>query len=216
MAQRSYTNRMTENIQSQSPKVRQCANCSKNGKFRKCSGCKIAHYCGPVCQRSAWPYHKTECNSQQEIVRVLAGHDIKAHRGQRMVELTMDTIEFFQKNIDQVGGRHKMSFNALWKWIDESDLDATIPLPESVKSLPVNKRLGFFVNLLQACDVNPGSYGKYPNFLGLRIFGNTLYNKVWRICTRMLTSDEQTLLTAVLIKKEISDWGRQQYKTAGL
>ena len=32
---------------------------------RVCSGCEIARYCGPECQRAAWKEHKPACKTLQ-------------------------------------------------------------------------------------------------------------------------------------------------------
>ena len=40
--------------------------CSKSGcdqpGTNKCSGCKTAPYCGPICQKAHWPEHKESCD----------------------------------------------------------------------------------------------------------------------------------------------------------
>jgi len=42
-----------------------CANCRKTEKkskeFRKCSRCKMVHYCSKSCQKEDWPNHKKIC-----------------------------------------------------------------------------------------------------------------------------------------------------------
>ena len=42
-----------------------CANpcCSEPGT-NKCSGCKTASYCGPICQKNHWPVHKESCDGR--------------------------------------------------------------------------------------------------------------------------------------------------------
>ena len=42
-----------------------CVNCKKREtleKFKVCSLCKMAHYCGPECQQKDWPQHKKICS----------------------------------------------------------------------------------------------------------------------------------------------------------
>lgn len=34
---------------------------SCRGKVLKCSNCSYVYYCNRICQREAWPIHKTEC-----------------------------------------------------------------------------------------------------------------------------------------------------------
>ena len=42
---------------------RTCETCGiVQDKMKKCSGCRIAHYCSETCQTEAWePKHKAEC-----------------------------------------------------------------------------------------------------------------------------------------------------------
>lgn len=35
-----------------------------NPASKRCQGCQLAYYCGPICQMSDWPTHKPECVSQ--------------------------------------------------------------------------------------------------------------------------------------------------------
>ncbi|KAM0950949.1 putative [histone H3]-lysine(4) N-trimethyltransferase chromatin remodeling SET family [Dioscorea sansibarensis] len=40
-----------------------CDGCFASSNLRKCSGCRIAWYCGNVCQRSEWKVHQLECQA---------------------------------------------------------------------------------------------------------------------------------------------------------
>ncbi|KIM76693.1 hypothetical protein PILCRDRAFT_826088 [Piloderma croceum F 1598] len=42
---------------------RQCAYCERHGEksLSVCSRCKLVQYCGPKCQKLAWPSHKLIC-----------------------------------------------------------------------------------------------------------------------------------------------------------
>jgi len=40
-------------------KCRACG--TKQGRFRKCSRCKAAHYCSVECQKYDWQFHKRTC-----------------------------------------------------------------------------------------------------------------------------------------------------------
>ena len=42
-----------------------CANpgCDQPGT-NKCSGCKVTHYCGPICQKEHWVIHKESCDGR--------------------------------------------------------------------------------------------------------------------------------------------------------
>lgn len=43
-------------------KIKSCYNCfTKEGKLRKCSGCKVVDYCSVDCQRIHWSQHKNSC-----------------------------------------------------------------------------------------------------------------------------------------------------------
>lgn len=41
------------------------------GKLRKCSGCRVVHYCGRECQALDWPQHKSSCRTCLETRREL-------------------------------------------------------------------------------------------------------------------------------------------------
>ena len=47
-----------------------CALCStKEGKLKKCQGCKVFHYCGRECQKKHWKDgHKKECNGNHWVL----------------------------------------------------------------------------------------------------------------------------------------------------
>lgn len=40
---------------------RKCDYCETKEGILKCENCKLAYYCGPVCQQAHWPAHKTNC-----------------------------------------------------------------------------------------------------------------------------------------------------------
>ncbi|KAF9030350.1 hypothetical protein BDZ89DRAFT_1112247 [Hymenopellis radicata] len=43
-----------------------CGNCGKrDAKMSKCSGCKVATYCDPACQKAHWPKHKAACKASR-------------------------------------------------------------------------------------------------------------------------------------------------------
>ncbi|KAJ6032486.1 hypothetical protein N7540_003218 [Penicillium herquei] len=39
-----------------------CPLCAKTDNLRRCSGCKVLHYCGQDHQREHWTKHKSACN----------------------------------------------------------------------------------------------------------------------------------------------------------
>lgn len=43
--------------------LRACLHCGKGEALRPCSRCKLANFCGPECQRRAWPAHKLTCKA---------------------------------------------------------------------------------------------------------------------------------------------------------
>ncbi|KAJ7494363.1 hypothetical protein B0H11DRAFT_2004322 [Mycena galericulata] len=49
-----------------SKNARQCAECGKasSSDLLKCSRCRLIHYCGRECQKSAWPTHKLVCKKE--------------------------------------------------------------------------------------------------------------------------------------------------------
>ena len=51
------------------PLGRRCTNLAGTSELhvqtRVCSGCVIARYCGPECQRAAWKEHKPACTALQ-------------------------------------------------------------------------------------------------------------------------------------------------------
>ena len=42
--------------------LRKCEHCQVKDGSRRCAKCKSAYYCGPDCQKVAWPTHKKQCN----------------------------------------------------------------------------------------------------------------------------------------------------------
>ena len=48
--------------------VRFCKACGKHGttKLQPCGGCRLAHYCGAVCQKTGWRRHKAFCKYAQK------------------------------------------------------------------------------------------------------------------------------------------------------
>ena len=40
-----------------------CCVCGKNENVKRCSGCKVAHYCSKDCQNSHWEYHSVYCQA---------------------------------------------------------------------------------------------------------------------------------------------------------
>ena len=46
-----------------------CANCGDREdpeiKMKRCSACKIVHYCSTSCQNLDWKFHKKNCNNDQ-------------------------------------------------------------------------------------------------------------------------------------------------------
>jgi hypothetical protein len=41
----------------------QCTHCLK-ATNQRCTGCQIAYYCGPVCQKADWSLHRDECKTK--------------------------------------------------------------------------------------------------------------------------------------------------------
>lgn len=37
-------------------------------ELKKCSGCKIAVYCSPACQKEDWPLHKRACRREGNVI----------------------------------------------------------------------------------------------------------------------------------------------------
>lgn len=48
-----------------------CQGCARKGhinrreKMQVCSGCRVARYCSPECQKGDWPIHKSECGKRE-------------------------------------------------------------------------------------------------------------------------------------------------------
>ncbi|XP_078155375.1 SET domain group 37 isoform X2 [Carex rostrata] len=40
-----------------------CDACFSSNHVKKCSACRVACYCGPICQRSEWKLHQVECKA---------------------------------------------------------------------------------------------------------------------------------------------------------
>lgn len=47
-----------------------CAGCGMKSQeqLRKCSGCRVARFCTPNCQRAAWDAHKKTCKAIKEVI----------------------------------------------------------------------------------------------------------------------------------------------------
>ena len=44
-----------------------CAQCHTTGfDLRKCSRCRLVHYCSKDCQAKNWPIHKSYCKYQEQ------------------------------------------------------------------------------------------------------------------------------------------------------
>jgi hypothetical protein len=43
-------------------RMNECEKCAKFAE-KKCSGCKLVHYCTPACQKLDWTFHKLECQN---------------------------------------------------------------------------------------------------------------------------------------------------------
>merc|ERR1712032_745001 len=48
--------------------VAKCA-CGASQPPVRCGRCKVVFYCGPDCQKKAWPVHKHECQPPDEVTR---------------------------------------------------------------------------------------------------------------------------------------------------
>lgn len=44
----------------------QCGRPVTHAELKRCSGCKVAHYCSKVCQREDWDTHKIDCRQHCE------------------------------------------------------------------------------------------------------------------------------------------------------
>lgn len=86
---------------------RTCDNCGKKHKpkdLKDCSRCKGASYCGPECQRAAWPNHKKVCKELQaayvpeaEASRPMIGSSAKvsARRREKNLQQQQQGINMF-------------------------------------------------------------------------------------------------------------------------
>jgi hypothetical protein len=45
-----------------------CAHCKQSRRCKACSGCRLAHYCSPTCQKSDWRVHKASCLADQSDI----------------------------------------------------------------------------------------------------------------------------------------------------
>ena len=77
--------------------LRKCSVCSESKlDTKRCTGCYLVWYCGPECQRVAWPEHKEECKRTRNEYKVamlkdqevtgknnLTGQFFRHHKGDR-------------------------------------------------------------------------------------------------------------------------------------
>jgi hypothetical protein len=57
--------------------TKMCRKCNKKedvgSAFKVCGRCKTSRYCSKECQSADWPLHKTQCESQQELLTQAGG-----------------------------------------------------------------------------------------------------------------------------------------------
>ena len=59
--------------------LRRCTNVSGVSEgllaTRMCSGCEVARYCSPACQKQHWRAHKGACRAHQQLQQSGTGHE---------------------------------------------------------------------------------------------------------------------------------------------
>lgn len=59
--------------------------------LQRCSGCRVVHYCGTVCQRRGWPSHRPECKALQARTRHRHANGSGTHTQHHLSEIDPGT-----------------------------------------------------------------------------------------------------------------------------
>ena len=81
-------------------RMKQCAVCgSREGKVKRCAGCRSVYYCGRSCQKAAWPTHKNFCCPDATLPHHVQPFTIPLHSivpVHSYSECQLTTIEWFE------------------------------------------------------------------------------------------------------------------------
>ncbi|XP_059819411.1 histone-lysine N-methyltransferase SMYD1b isoform X1 [Hypanus sabinus] len=111
-----------------------CHGCfKKQGKLRRCTQCKFAHYCDRTCQRAAWTEHKNECTAIRKLGKApsesvrLASRILwrMSREGDIVSEDRLMSIENLQDHLDDLSEEEKqqltLDVEVFQKYWDSSD-----------------------------------------------------------------------------------------------
>ncbi|XP_060582578.1 ankyrin repeat and MYND domain-containing protein 2-like [Ruditapes philippinarum] len=80
--------------------VEECSTCGEPNAIKKCSACKMAHYCTPVCQKMHWFTHKKICKQLFEEYKRIE----KAKEEQKKMEENKEQANGDSKTEEGQGG----------------------------------------------------------------------------------------------------------------
>nr|ADP02224.1 zf-MYND domain-containing protein [Triticum aestivum] len=91
-----------------------CDHCFASGNLRKCSVCRVAWYCGSVCQKEEWKLHQLECQAISALteerkkmltptirlmVKLILRRKLQSEKMANLVQLILPSIELDLKEI---------------------------------------------------------------------------------------------------------------------
>jgi hypothetical protein len=111
-------------------------------RFSRCSRCAVARYCGPACQKLAWPEHKHKC--QVPNARVLAAAQAVLQRIDNPVQPAMKFVKGLRLvaragaygSEITTGSRASMSRTFVLKGGKSVEALSNAPLPFDLSEIP--------------------------------------------------------------------------------
>ncbi|KAJ3072199.1 hypothetical protein HDU98_004041 [Podochytrium sp. JEL0797] len=141
--------------------VKKCASCGQK-TLRRCSQCKALAVCDPVCFKKIWKSHKVDCLALVAAAKRFEDAKLeKQHKHATPVELDMRSLEALQERYMAVFARH----------------DGITAAPEKGSTIPVDRIVAFFVDMLKTHDAGNEDNKALP--LPIKICLNRRYNNAY-------------------------------------